>query len=652
MKGLPLAIILFTLMVTACKPSDNQGNEPGIDTTNTTLKVSTTAIELESIKGATAQIEITTNAPWIADASVLNTNSWLKIDPSSGSAGTYSISIETTFNNNKAESTRSGKIQISAGGITRTIDVTQKCDPEMQITNKLIECSSDGGVISISIYTNTDYTVTIPQECADWIRRDLLPTKNSYTQTEKFYITQNNSPYKPRQGMVIISKGEKRETISIIQSSLIWAVDVKNPGSLKGLISRNDLINRTTMTITGVMDMDDFVFLKEKARNLKNLDISGLNMEYMPDGAFEMFGSTLTEVILPDILKKVADRAFKESGVISVIIPQAVETIGRDAFNGCWKLTSVNIPPNVRSIEGGAFGGTGLSTVIIPNGVENIGINAFSACNELALLSINSTVKTIYDQAFSNCPKLSSVALPQGLTHFGEYVFQGCYSLQHVELPDDLTTIPDGTFEGCKELTYINIPPSVKTIGYHAFSTCYNLTNIDIPLGVTEIGGSAFESCIKLTTITIPENVTKLNSAMFRNCVSLTSVTLPNNPLVLSMRLFEGCESLTQVTIPNTIKQIDYYALHSCTSLTEITIPASVREIVQASFYNTPKLKNITVLAVVPPKFIEVDDNDKYSLMPFGPLLPGRQFRVPAQSLELYKTDPLWSYYASEIVAM
>lgn len=651
MKGLPLAIILFTLMVTACKPSDNQGNGQGIDTTNTILKVSTTAIELESIKGATAQIEITTNAPWIADASVLNTNSWLKIDPSSGSAGTYSISIETTFNNNKAESTRSGKIQISAGGITRTIDVTQKCDPEMQITNKLIECSSDGGVISISIYTNTDYTVTIPQECADWIRRDLLPTKNSYTQTEKFYITQNNSPYKPRQGMVIISKGEKRETISIIQSSLMWAVDV-NPGPLEVLVSRNDLINRTAMKITGVMDMADFVFLKEKTRNLKSLDISGLNMEYMPDGAFEMFGSTLTEVILPDILKKVADRAFKESGVMSVIIPQGVEAIGEGAFNGCKTLTSVNIPPSVRSIEGGAFGGTSLSTVIIPSGVENIGMNAFSSCDKLTLLSISSTVKTIDDEAFRYCSNLTSVALPRGLTFLGESVFMGCSSLKHAELPDDLTTIPTSTFSGCKELTYINIPPSIKKIGSSAFSMCYNLTNIDIPLGVTEIGGSAFESCIKLTTITIPESVTKLNSAMFRNCGSLTSVTLPNNPLVLSMRLFEGCESLTHVTIPNTIKQIDYYALHSCTSLTEITIPASVREIVQASFYNTPKLKNITVLAVVPPKFIEVDDNDKYSLMPFGPLLPGRQFKVPAQSLELYKTDPLWSYYASEIVAM
>lgn len=102
--------------------------------------------------------------------------------------------------------------------------------------------------------------------------------------------------------------------------------------------------------------------------------------------------------------------AFKESKLRGVVIPEGVQSIGREAFAGCAYLTSVELPSSLRTIAPRAFAGcTSLQRIVIPEGVLTIG-----------------------DEAFAGCAKLSEVQLPASLKTLGVDVFAGC---KDVELP-------------------------------------------------------------------------------------------------------------------------------------------------------------------------------------------------------------------------
>jgi len=70
------------------------------------------------------------------------------------------------------------------------------------------------------------------------------------------------------------------------------------------------------------------------------------------------------EVVIPDTyngkpVRKLFAKAFEDSSITSVIIPNSVNVIGSGAFTSCVGLTSVTIPASVTKIEHSAFIGWG-----------------------------------------------------------------------------------------------------------------------------------------------------------------------------------------------------------------------------------------------------------------------------------------------------
>ena len=58
----------------------------------------------------------------------------------------------------------------------------------------------------------------------------------------------------------------------------------------------------------------------------------------------------------------------KDKGIKSVVIPNGVTSIGREAFSGCKNLTSITIPDSVTSIGFSAFYScTSLTSITIPS---------------------------------------------------------------------------------------------------------------------------------------------------------------------------------------------------------------------------------------------------------------------------------------------
>ncbi len=76
-----------------------------------------------------------------------------------------------------------------------------------------------------------------------------------------------------------------------------------------------------------------------------------------------------TELVIPATVDgyrvtAIADSAFEDSSIKSVIISNGVQSIGWFAFNGCMKLTSVTVPSSVVSIGYSAFGSAGSSLTL------------------------------------------------------------------------------------------------------------------------------------------------------------------------------------------------------------------------------------------------------------------------------------------------
>ena len=127
---------------------------------------------------------------------------------------------------------------------------------------------------------------------------------------------------------------------------------------------------------------------------LKNIQF-GKGVETIGDSAFYSSHSLSGALNLPDGIKKIGAYAFFDSGVQSVTIGKNVKSIGKNAFNGCKKLTELT------------FSG----------GTDEICDSAFHYCKELETVNFSDGIKTIGKCAFYGCDKLKSVTLKNGLAH-------------------------------------------------------------------------------------------------------------------------------------------------------------------------------------------------------------------------------------------
>ena len=123
---------------------------------------------------------------------------------------------------------------------------------------------------------------------------------------------------------------------------------------------------------------------------------------------------TIPAVIDENKVTAIAENAFYESLIESVVIPEGIVTIGNSAFRRCLYLTSVSVPSTVTSLPDRVFYQCiRLSSVTFPGGnnVEYVGEYAFygAVCGDDA---IGPKLTTLAKYAFSQCliPELTLTA--------------------------------------------------------------------------------------------------------------------------------------------------------------------------------------------------------------------------------------------------
>ena len=102
-----------------------------------------------------------------------------------------------------------------------------------------------------------------------------------------------------------------------------------------------------------------------------------------------------TDIVIPSTIKvgeesltvtAIYDKAFYNSLVVSVTLPETILSIGEEAFYNCHSLTTINLPSSLESIGRYAFFSCGaLTSIFIPASVTSIGTYAFIYCSSLSI---------------------------------------------------------------------------------------------------------------------------------------------------------------------------------------------------------------------------------------------------------------------------
>ena len=207
------------------------------------------------------------------------------------------------------------------------------------------------------------------------------------------------------------------------------------------------------------------------------------------------------------------DFAFAECcNVDGIELPNKVQSIGSNCFEGCEKLEYAIIGTAIPAIKNNTFNRcSSLAAIEIPKNVASVEDFAFGGCKALEQVSIANRESIIdlgsngSNPMFVDCP-LDSVYIGGNISYStadtcGYSPFYRNTSLRAVTITDKETEISDNEFYGCTNLKYVSIGDGVESIGNWAFSGCSSLDYFAFGSSMKTIGEEAFSDCTAVTKI-------------------------------------------------------------------------------------------------------------------------------------------------------
>lgn len=179
----------------------------------------------------------------------------------------------------------------------------------------------------------------------------------------------------------------------------------------------------------------------------------------------------------------------------------------------------------VKIIGQDSFKSTNIVSVSIPDSIETIWIEAFAECQNLKDINFGTGLIEIGNQAFRDCDSLEVLKLPQGVKYVDNIAVK-CKSLKEVFIPKSILEWP-GSFVDCESLVTVNIEEGILNIDDCAFLGASALEIITIPASVTKIEYGAFGRCDSLKKIYFKGNAPEFDSYIFG--LSNKSVTIYYN---------------------------------------------------------------------------------------------------------------------------
>lgn len=379
-------------------------------------------------------------------------------------------------------------------------------------------------------------------------------------------------------------------TLSLVASVAAWAITITpTAGGQVSTLATN--VNETSLTINGVIDARDFVYIGEKLTKLTTL-----NLQRATIAAYEsekpLFGNqySYSANVVP------AMSLASHPTLKNISFPASATTIGTGALAGCNALTSVTIPVSVTNIEAFAFAGcSALSSITLPPSVARLGNGAFTRCTALANVQLGTSG--------------TATAL-----NIGDEAFLGCTALSTFKFNNRMTSIGKRAFAGTK----------IKALDLSSYTS------------LTSIGDYAF-ALAPLTSVKYPSSVSAIGTGALLYS-SATDVSLPKNLQQVPAFAFAGAAGLQEIALANTkIDTIGAYAFYKVNKPTQITLPATTSHIGTMAMAGMTGLQSISSNATTVPSL----DDDVWQ----GLNQPAINLYVPQQALQDYSTADQWKEF-------
>jgi hypothetical protein len=416
-------------------------------------------------------------------------------------------------------------------------------------------------------------------------------------------------------------------------------------------------------TATGADDdWQSLLALIDETGKFVDLDLSACDMDdtvFDPIYSIDTGKDKIISLVLPDNATEIKSGlpfgnryTFAHFSNLKTVTASNVNIIGSYTFSNCTELTDVNFP-SATVISSAAFSGcTGLIKKSFPATATVTGA-VFSGCTSLTtfnligdglLSTIESGKILVYDNTkLVAYPSASGNITINNVTSIAGETFSSNVDFTVANFPS-VTEIDSKAFYNCQGLIEVNFPVATE-IGNNAFYMCRDLNKVSFPLA-KNIGELAFIWCA-LAEANFPEAII-INRQAFQECKSLTKAFFPKATSI-GIQAFVGCTNLTDTNFPEvTVIGSNAFgtgSVYSCTSLIEINFP-KVTEIGSEAFYGCTSLALVTFDATTPPTL----DAGTYSLYwTFENTSSSLQIKVPAGSVDAYKSAEGWSTYESKI---
>lgn len=166
----------------------------------------------------------------------------------------------------------------------------------------------------------------------------------------------------------------------------------------------------------------------------KPLDIECFRYE-IKDGGYrilgfaESFTEDVDELVFPEGVTEIAERAFRYYAPVEIYFPKSLLYIEKEAFEHCLCLKKIEFADDCA--------------------LKKIGIRAFYCCEELTIANLPNGLCEIERDAFCCCFELSKVFIPTTVKTVGRDAFQYCDELEVIYI--DGKRIPNGFDPSWKE---------------------------------------------------------------------------------------------------------------------------------------------------------------------------------------------------------
>lgn len=368
--------------------------------------------------------------------------------------------------------------------------------------------------------------------------------------------------------------------------------------------------------------------------NVKELDLSANTELSLGDYAFCDL-TTLEKIILPSTLQYISTRAFCNTALKSIAIPDGVETIysgafkntplskvsfssnsqlkiiDKYAFSDCLNLTKFVFPKSVIETHDGAFkNDVNLKTVIV---LGEEGINA----SVNPFYSGDDSGKTYLTEIYGNDAKTDENGnkIWNGVSRYANVYGITLVPLEdYVETPDGGSQIDssnhgtwaNGSWQyddstnrlfvtGSGELTSTFKTSAGKALNLASYLSNKALTSIVLTEGITGVGADVFftDYGIDVQSVSLPNTLTSIGSNAFRN-IKAKKFKISANLSSIGANAFYGSNVNSFDLSDTKVEAIGNYAFANCKNLTSINLPKVLKTIGEGAFYSS-SLKSVDV---------------------------------------------------------